>query len=130
MNANSNINTGCIRVFVEEVASTQDVEENETDLGNSDSEDVISDTNFISDVESEASTQDVGENETDLGNSDLEDFISDTNFTSDVESEEERNNLEHSTETARKQKETYIPTELKKGIFKILITLRDWTYLK
>ena len=91
MNANSNINTGCIRVFVEEVASTQDVEENETDLGNSD----------------------------------LEDFISDTNFTSDVESEEERNNLEHSTETARKQKETYIPTELKKGIFKILITLRD-----
>ena len=125
MNANSNINTGCIRVFVEEVTSTQDVEENETDLGNSNSEDVISDTNFISDVESEASTQDVEENETDLGNSDLEDFISDTNFTSDVESEEERNNLEHSTETARKQKETYIPTELKKGIFKILITLRD-----
>ena len=125
MNTNSNINTGCIRVFIEEVASTQYVEENETDLGNSDSEDVISDTNFISDVESEASTQNVEENETDLGNSDLEDFISDTNFTSDVESEEERNNLEHSTETARKQKETYIPTELKKGIFKILITLRD-----
>ena len=125
MNTNSNINTGCIRVFIEEVASTQYVEENETDLGNSDSEDVISDTCSTTDEESEASTQDVEENETDLVNSDSEDVISDTNFTSAVESEKERNNLDHSTDTARKQRETYIPTELKKGIFKILITLRD-----
>ena len=117
MNTNSNINTGCIRVFIEEVASTQYVEENETDLGNSDSEDVISDTCSTTDEESEASTQDVEENETDLVNSDSEDVISDNNFTSDAESEKERNNLEHSTDTARKQGETYIPTELKKGYF-------------
>ena len=104
MNVNSNINTDFIRdssenvqSSFEEVACTQDIEENQQN-----------------------------ENETDFCNSDSEHAVSDTDLISDVESEEEeRPNLEQSTETGRNQEETYIPTELKQGIFKFLTTFRD-----
>ena len=103
MNANSNTNTDFIRgstedvqSSVEEVASTRGIEENQQNR-----------------------------NETDFGDSDSEYALSDTNLGRDVESEEERPNLEHSTENGREQEGTYIPAELKKGIFKFLITLRD-----
>ena len=102
MNANSNNNTDFIcdsienvQSNVEEVASTRDIEEHQK-----------------------------SESETDFVNSGSEYIYSDTDLSSDVESEEERPNLEHSTETGREQEETYIPTELKKGIFNFLLTLR------
>ena len=108
MNANSNINTDLIRdsteddqSTLEEVTSARDTEEHQQ-----------------------------SENETDLGNSDSEYVLSDTDLANDLEPEEERSNLELSTETGRDPEETYIPKELKKGIFKFLITLRDWTYIK
>ena len=103
MNVNSSINTDFIRdssenvqSSFEEVACTQDIEENQQN-----------------------------ENETDFCNSDSEHAVSDTDLISDVESEEERPNLEQSTKTGRNQEETYIPTELKQGIFKFLTTFRD-----
>ena len=103
MNVNPNINTDFIRdssenvqSSFEEVACTQDIEENQQN-----------------------------ENETDFSNSDSEHAVSGTDLISDVESEEGRPNLEQSTETGRNQEETYIPTELKQGIFKFLTTFRD-----
>ena len=103
MNVNPNINTDFIRdsseniqSSFEEVGCTQDIEENQQN-----------------------------ENETDFSNSDSEHAVSDTDLISDVESEGERPNLEQSTETGRNQEETYIPTELKQGIFKFLTTFRD-----
>ena len=103
MNVNPNINTDFIRdsseniqSSFEEVGCTQDIEENQQN-----------------------------ENETDFSNSDSEHAVSDTDLISDVESEEGRPNLEQSTETGRNQEETYIPTELKQGIFKFLTTFRD-----
>ena len=114
MNANSNIKTDFIRDSTEDIQSS---------------------------VEEFKSTRDIGEqqqreNETNFGNSDPEYVLSDTDLVSDVESEEERPNLAHaakvvkndheySTETNREQEETYMPKELKEGIFKFLITLRD-----
>ena len=90
-----------------------------------------SNTNFILDF-----TEDIQSSVEEVTSTDSADLVTDTYFTSDDESEEERtnlasaakvgaNNCEHSIKTGRKQEKTYMSGELKKGIFKFLITLRD-----